>query len=963
MGAVKASRKILLLSFLTILALTTVTAAEASISTVNNDMVWANNPGSNPQLDYTCTDSSVENITVESNGAQIEGLEESTGEITSSQIDQALTLESNLGSNEFTLYCTNSTEDDVANSSVALDVKQLKASFSDGNGRAKGFFGQKLVDSEFKTPVGIDELRLKGGSTPDKEIEENVEFSFPGEDVGVESGDWDLVAGKIYPSVGQDFNPDQDQINVEIGYSGESEAIEITRPVDIEVYPYRPEILDGSTGRKISYDDLEDFSYTMNLESGKDVSGTVYQEDFRLKVKQVSGEDSGKVVFDNKKWFDSSEPEGDGDYRLELSNIPDLALGERYKFETYIQKEDRKTPIDTIRVVNDLQFSGVVRDSSGSPVRTEMFLKRDNSENIPVKTGSDGTYSTKIDGRSFDSVNLKFFDRGRNSPDTEFQLTNLELGENPNLGFSSEAVRYQYWESPVSDVSGLEEVNMMAGKFSHDIDGSVEAFMKFDPQSVNPENLQVYECNSWNFEGRKCMNSWKVMDSNEVSIDYSSWRVNLQNLDLHEMPEEVTGGSNKTILMNAYLVGTSSKLDLAGESPVSVSGRTVAANKDISISGKVVNGEGTSVENADVTVSLIKDGESFRSFDTTSGPKGGFDVKGKSPSEDGRYKIKIDISKEKFQDFSIESSQTVEVYYEKGLSMSSSDNPSLQLGETSTLSFSLSNTGQQEVKSISVDVSGIEDQYLTKASVPDSLGEGETGNVNIDLDLPSDYCPSPCANPPVIDIEASGTSGDEDLDASTTIYTNIDRSSSSQNTGSDDSEQQETETKSSQDPETGDNQTGSFAQNVNNMTGEFLRRQSSVNLALGMIMVFTMILAAAIRKKKTSEGNRRGGARGRGRPVGGGDSRVSKPQVAPQEESTETDENEEKADENEEMEKDESSELEEQEGSEHDSDSGSDKLEEFYSEEKDAYVCDETGEEFDTKEGLKMHRKINGIES
>lgn len=967
MEAATATQKIFLLTLLTTLAVTTAAAQEASLEASDNT-VWANDAdvtGDSP-LEYTCSDSKLQNITVAGTDEKIMA---GDGTVSSAEINQNV---EGLGEKSFTLYCKNETiEEPIVDSSPSIDVKELDVTVEK---EAKGFFGSTVGDSGFEDPFEVT-VEVEDGAEP-RNVENDVEFGFSSEPhlsiPEEESIDWVSGVAKIEPYVEESFPVFQSSVSLDVTYSGDGNDVSVTNSVGINVYPYKLTGLSGSNERRtISYDNVGDLEYLFDLEKGEDVSEDLHDEDFRLNVTRVSGEDEPEDVYEDRKWFKETQPDGDREYKITLDTIPpDLTLGEKYRFKAYIQKDGRMTPIHNIRVVNDLKFSGVVRDSAGGPVETEMMLKRVNSENIPVNTGSDGTYSTTIEDRDFDTVNLKFYDRGMNAPDTEFQLTDLTLGENPNLGFSSEAIRYQYWENPVADVEGLEEVNMMAGKFSHQIDGGAEAFMKFDPQSVNPENLKVYECNSWNFQGRECMTSWDAMGSNDVSVDYSTWRVNLDDLDLHEISEDVTGASNKTVLMNAYIVGTSSELGLEGEAPLSISSQSLAANGDISISGKVINGEGEAVPDANVTVSLRKDGESFRSFNPTSGPNGGFEAEGKAPSENGRYKVRVDISKNQYQDFRTESSKTVEVYYERGLSMSSSENMNLQLGEESTLSFSLSNTGQQTVEDISVSLTGLEDQYYTKASVPQTL-DGE-GAVEVTVDLPSDYCPAPCASPPVIDLEASGTSGGEDVQASTTLYTNINRDTSQRDTDEQPQEEEE-ESVSPESPDESGNQTGSFAQGINNVTGNFLKRQSSVNIALGLILVFTLILAAAIRKKTSGQDDRRR-SRGRGRPVNGGDSRVSKPQVAPGREEgpeeEETDGKEERKEDIEEQdaepeaEEDQSDDKDngdEEEGKDQDSDE--EDLEQFYDEGKDAYICDETGEEFDTKEGLKMHRKINNIDS
>ncbi|MFB6180619.1 MAG: hypothetical protein ABEJ93_01960 [Candidatus Nanohalobium sp.] len=914
----------------------------AGLKPVDDNVLWVNGDTQESQLSYSCTDSIPVNLTFQGLDSVYTGFSKPKGEITRSELNNTFGLDDALGDRTAVLTCYNSTANNsIATDTASLNVKEFEVSYGDD---AKGFFGSKLRPGEFSTPVRIERLRVRPENVGFNDISTDVEFSAPGPDVKIGEEGWDLATKKVFPTVGTDFSPSQQSFRLKATYEGGEEEVSVTRNVPVDIYSYRPEILKDPMGRKIGYEDLEDFQYTFNLKKGSGVTSEVYEGDFRLDIVNVDG----GTFKQDLKIFKAVEPEGDGEYRLTLKRIPELNVGERYRFRTYIKNEAGKTPIDTVRVVRELQFSGIIRDSTGAPVRTEIYLKRNDGENIPVKTGGDGTYSTTISDRDFDTVNLKFFDRGRNYPDSRFRIQKATLGENPDLGFSSEAIRYQYWEKPVVDIKGLNTVNMMAAKFSHDISGSTSAFMKFNPQTVNPEDLKVYECSSWNFQGRKCMSSWRPMDQGDVSVNYATWEVYLQNLNLHEIPEEVTGNSNKSILMNAYAVGTTSELRLAGETPVTVSKQKLAANSEIEISGKVVDGKGQSVENADIEVELRKDGESFRTFNASSGPKGGFTASGLTPSKSGRYKVEITVRKDDYRTYTTESSKSVQVFYEKGMQISSTGSPSLGLGKDSEISFKVSNTGQKEIENLEASISGIKKKYYSKSSVPEVISaDGGEGTLLIDVSLPEDYCPAPCPNPPVIDVEVSGESGSEEVKASTTLYTKINHQD--QQTKDSQSESRETGETEQRKKVNSTNSTGLGIPSMGSVTGDFLKRQSSVNIALGLIMIFTLILAVAVRRKKDNGDDRRGG-RGRGRPVSGQGGRVEKPQVSPQSQESEPETT--AAVQKDQEEEKQSSESEED----------SEGLERFYDEEKDEYVCGECGEGFDTGEGLEMHREINGLD-
>jgi len=92
---------------------------------------------------------------------------------------------------------------------------------------------------------------------------------------------------------------------------------------------------------------------------------------------------------------------------------------------------------------------------------------------------------------------------------------------------------------------------MMAVKFAYPLaDDGHRVRMKFDPTDVNTDNLKVYECSQWNFEGRSCLGDWEVVD--DFSINYQGWRANF-HIDNPYRAEDTDNG-DQNILMNAYIL-------------------------------------------------------------------------------------------------------------------------------------------------------------------------------------------------------------------------------------------------------------------------------------------------------------------------------------------------------------------------------------------------------------------------
>jgi hypothetical protein len=272
------------------------------------------------------------------------------------------------------------------------------------------------------------------------------------------------------------------------------------------------------------------------------------------------------------------------------------------------------------------------------------------------------------------------------------------------------------------------------------------------------------------------------------------------------------------------------------------------------------------------------------------------------------------------------------------LTVSAGENIDLQLAESSVIDFTLENTGQSEIQDLSgeLDVTGIDDQYYSWSGLgSDSLESGDELTASLELTIPSTDDVTPGQK--TVTLTASGSSADESLENSATVYATVpvQEAQDEQNSESSDTQEQNEETGTSSIP---------GPQEVSQMTGEFVQSQSDMNLALGLILIFGAILAITVRKRKESDG-RDGRMNGRtaataGSATGsaGGRGKVQRPKVSPEVEETQEEETEEK------------------DQSEH---SGSEEAEETEESEDDSdeFVCDKCGEAFDTESGLKLHRQ------
>ncbi len=763
-----------------------------------------------------------------------------------------------------------------------------------------------------------------------------------------------------------------------------------TSTFDPKIYEWSADkVGDTNPGRDLSYEQVEngDYRFYLDVDHKGDSSlpeSPLDDENFRLTVHALRDEnndgfserididelddfDASSNEYEDAKWLEQVQPSSDSNYNYEVSidnmNYLDQLPAGKYMFTLQVAYEaeyESQSPVsftvDETRVDKSTEFSGAIRDSAGAGVRTEMLLN--GRKNTRVNTGEDGVFSTTIAQSQFDSIKLDFYDRGLEAPDSSVVLNDPVLSEDSDLGLGSAAIRYQYWNSPSNRVEGLESVNMMATKFAYPIQGGIDSLsMAFDSGEVNLEKVQVYKCSFWNFDGTECMENWEKVSDSNTGVVFSTNNVNIYEIEPYTTPESSDGSND--ILMHAFIVGKKSDLQL--QESITVESTELTYNEEIDISGVLVDESGNRVEDADVTLSF-KDTD--YSWNTTTDSTGSFSISEPVKAGPGNYVLEMNAVKPPYNSLSVSSDETVTVEYEKGIETDVASDQDISQGETTSVEFELTNTGQTSVENIDVGITGFEDQYVESVDAPESIESGNTRTVTVNLALPDDYCSSQCYPELTANVEAE--SGDESVEASALILTTLEpeqeeQQNSSQENESDD-QQDDSETDGTQDqnndfnetqPASSDNTTdnpitGAFSE-AQRMTGNFVESQSDLNIALGLIMIFTMILAAAVKKKKDqgdSGRRRRGGGSDRSRPnIAGGassqGSRVQRPDVNPdKEEPEQVDEPE--------TEEEQDSESSEEEESEDDSE---------ISEDVPDNVCDVCGEEFENATGVKIHKQ------
>lgn len=873
-----------------------------------------------------------------------------------------------------------------SSSDIDFATAKFNSLTADGGDNGIGFLGEIMKDE--KGSLGErDSVKIEPEISTGAEYSSKTEdltsssFEYTGEKLGSSDEGYEFVQDyvtensekdvfKLYPMVDGYIAPGENS-TASFDGAGMFSGLETELSFDPFVHVWSSEVV-RDPGRRLTYDEVEDEEYFYELfmeYAPNDNFPGLEDDNFVLTVEEKGEEwDSSydpKENYQNMNILEWSQPESDSaNYRIEISNygkLDDLESGE-YQFVLKLRYDDEDFRIAELPVEKKKQFSGQILDAGGNGVETDMTLTQKNGDReYNLNIGSNGRFSKTVapEPEEYD-ITAEFFKSGQNGRDGKISMTNVELDES-DLGSGASAIGFDYWQDPNVEIEGLEPVNMMAVKFGYSMENVEDLRMAFDPAELDPRDIKVYECDEWNFAGTQCLSTWDKLgesDDESIGINYKRWEAIINGVTTYNIDE------TNDILMSSYVIGTSSDIQL--QESITVESTELTYNEEIDISGVLVDESGNRVEDADVTLSFKN---TDYSWNTTTDSTGSFSISEPVKAGPGNYVLEMNAVKPPYNSLSVSSDETVNVEYEKGIETDVASDQDISQGETTSVEFELTNTGQTSVENIDVGITGFEDQYVESVDAPESIESGNTRTVTVNLALPDDYCSSQCYPELTANVEAE--SGDETVEASALILTTLEPEQEEQQNSSQGSEpneeQDDSETDSDQNQDNGFNETqpansdnttdnpitGAFSE-AQRMTGNFVQSQSDLNIALGLIMIFTMILAAAVKKKKDQGDNgrrRRGGGSDRSRPnIAGGassqGSRVQRPDVNSDKEEPE------QVDEPETEEGDEDTESSEEEESEDESESS-----EGGSEDVPDNVCDVCGEEFENATGVKIHKQ------
>ncbi|EGQ43355.1 MAG: hypothetical protein J07AB43_13460 [Candidatus Nanosalina sp. J07AB43] len=795
--------------------------------------------------------------------------------------------------------------------------------------------GQDMVEDSLGNiePIRV-KVAVEGGRIAEKfspsaenfEIEGNSLNIAGNDDIEVSNGGDNTIQStfKLTPSV---VSYTDSTLNLDI-YDDSGNYVD-TLEIEPDIRPYSY-IMSSSPKSKIDFETVlrGNYEYVADIEKESPGGGGLLDSsDFGLTIKQFDDGGFGPVEsdrgslsetdFKQEEWLDWSPTPGsnENEYRIFIENmnyINELPDG-LYSFELVLKKgtsDDDSIVIDRIQVDKGTVFSGRVQNSQGGGVPTEFFF--DGERSVVFESRGDGRYSQEIKVGNFDYAELEFFDTGSSSYDSKLYLKKPDLSGETDLGGTGQSsIIFDYYTNPKVNVPGVDPVNMFSVKFGYDI-GSVDRIStKFDASSIDPENLNVFECEDWNFASQKCNEKWSsAYDKGEdFTIDKSAlpYRAAINKVSLFENPKD-----GKNILNNAYLLGTAADIELKNEISVSgASGGRIPAGENLSISGGIVDKQGNKLGSGyDVKVIL---GEGDRTFNAETDSNGDFVAEGKAPSSTGKYKITVEAEPEGFKSLSRTFSEPLTVFNEKSVSVDAPRQFSLQRDEERTIDLKVRNTGQVGLDGVALSFSGLDSSLYSVSEVGlGSIPAGQSEETDLSVEIPEAYSNAF----PSLTVDVSAQADGKEVTDSRKIQLQA-QTSSSQTSDVNDTDDQENNTENdSQSDQTGqvnDSDSGGIAwetPNVNKITGQFMEERSTINIALGIVTLFLMIVAVAVKKDKE---NGRGPAGLRNRPMSGSGAAASSVNVSASSDSQE-----------------------------------------------DQYVHEESGEVFDTEEGLKMFKEMQG---
>ena len=369
-----------------------------------------------------------------------------------------------------------------------------------------------------------------------------------------------------------------------------------------------------------------------------------------------------------------------------------------------------------------LRFSGEIKDAGGGIVDTKFTIEnKDSGDIMTASTDNNGAYSLNLIPGEYD-FGVKF------SGGVSAKFKGVEITQDMG-SVNSNFIRYDR-DYVNSRGPGTRPVKIVVVEFALPFE-SAWMYIPYDSSKVNgdEEKLTVHNCNKWNFKKRGCTGEWVEVER-----------------EIHTIQDSLEFNTN---LSGAFVIGEKRSLSITD---VEVKNEKVYMNDPVSVIGKVVDADGTPVEDIDVVVSFPK----FDISKSTLSAGGGlFGTEIAAPMTEGPVEMTIGVAKAQFSAGNV--TKSLDILRKTELSIVGlPDMVDVDLNSEKVINFKLFNSGQTNLtKTMQVHIAGIStDWYQLVPLNINGINAGEQKDVQLKIKLSSELCGGSCPKYSLVTLEA-----------------------------------------------------------------------------------------------------------------------------------------------------------------------------------------------------------------
>lgn len=336
-------------------------------------------------------------------------------------------------------------------------------------------------------------------------------------------------------------------------------------------------------------------------------------------------------------------------------------------------------------------ISGKIVDINDKSISAQMEFLKGSTSALSLSTDSYGHYSGQLPPGTYD---IRFtFPRSA----AYLHGSSISSFDDPVKFFFSEEAAV----IPGIRNAGLYDFEISLSYTTADLE------MTYNEKNVMDEgNISLFRCDAWNSGRSRCNGAWYEVDG---------------DFDIVRNKAKITSST-----LAAFAVGEIKSI----VSDFNTDKGAYSLNDMMKVSGITKDEDRMIVDNA--TVEAYVSGM-LTVFRTATDSNGVFALTIPTPTEEGAYTLSLRIKKSPYEDFY--STKTFTVSKSKSLFIDFPDTVSIEKGTNMSQPFTISNTGQADMKSLNLSIDGISDEYYSIDSSA-SLLSGEKKDMQIVFHVP-----------------------------------------------------------------------------------------------------------------------------------------------------------------------------------------------------------------------------------